>query len=70
MTDLYTRLQAEIGVKNEMLRELIRRSSAVMTMLEVHGGAIVPHLMDTDENAGQFLREAIESARKLLGDAA
>lgn len=31
----------------------------VMAALEEHGGSIVPHLMDTDDNAGQRLRDAL-----------
>ncbi len=32
---------------------------AVMFMLREYGGRIVPHLMDTDDNAGQYLRRAL-----------
>ena len=32
---------------------------AVMTELKAHGPSIVPHLMDTDDNAGEYLRRAL-----------
>lgn len=37
----------------------------VMDKLESHGAEIVPHLMDTDENAGQRLREALKAAEDI-----
>ena len=33
----------------------------VMELLERHGEQVVPHLLDSDDNAGQFLREAIDN---------
>jgi ribosomal protein L37AE/L43A len=35
----------------------------VMTLLEEHGSGIVGHLLDTDDNAGQRLREAVAESR-------
>jgi hypothetical protein len=31
-----------------------------MEMLEEHGGDIVPHLIDTDDNAGQRFRNSLD----------
>lgn len=36
-----------------------KAAADVMRHLEEHGPAIVPHLLDTDENAGQRLRDTI-----------
>lgn len=41
---------------------LLKYAIDVMEILERGGGSIVPHLLDTDDNAGQKLREAIQSA--------
>jgi hypothetical protein len=38
---------------------LLAPAKQVMAMLEEHGPSIVPHLLDSDENAGQRLRDAI-----------
>lgn len=40
------------------LRTVEREAFKVMVMLRTHGESIVPHIMDTDDNAGQRLREA------------
>lgn len=45
-----------------LFEELIKAASAVMKDLEEYGPSIVPHLMDTDENAGQRLRDLIARA--------
>jgi hypothetical protein len=42
--------------------DMYEAAKKVMTALEKHGGSIVPHLMDTDDNAGQELREALAKA--------
>ena len=42
--------------------ELLEAAKEVISLLEEHGGVIVPHLLDTDENAGQRLRDAIAKA--------
>ena len=42
--------------------ELLKGAKAVMDMLKKNGPSIVPHLMDSDENAGQRLRDAIDKA--------
>ena len=48
---------------HESCKELLRHAEAVMKQLEEHGGAIVPHLLDTDDNPGEFLRQAIYKAK-------
>lgn len=42
--------------------DMFEAAKEVMSALEEHGPSIVPHLVDTDENAGQRLREAIAKA--------
>lgn len=49
---------------NEIQDELYKQAKQVMNMLEEYGGSIVPHLIDTDDNAGEFLRQAIANAEK------
>jgi hypothetical protein len=39
--------------------EMFEAAKEVMAHLEKHGGAGWPHLCDTDDNAGQRLREAL-----------
>ena len=41
---------------------LLKYAKAVMQTLEEHGPSIVPHLMDTDDNDGERLRQAITNA--------
>jgi hypothetical protein len=41
------------------LREVARWAGVVMADLEQHGPSIVPHLMDTDDNDGEYLRRAL-----------
>lgn len=41
---------------------LLKYAIDVMEILDRGGKDIVPHLLDTDDNAGQKLREAIQSA--------
>ena len=43
----------------EQSKGLLEYSKKVMALLEKNGGSIVPHLLDTDENDGEFLRQAI-----------
>ena len=42
--------------------ELRKAAKEVMDSLAEHGPSIVPHLMDTDDNAGERLRQAIAKA--------
>ena len=46
--------------KIELLTETALQASRVMEALEKYGAGIVPHLMDTDENCGQKLRETLK----------
>lgn len=39
--------------------KMFEAAKEVMALLEQHGGAIWPHLSDTDDNAGQRLRNAL-----------
>ena len=39
--------------------KLLNAAKRVMEALEQYGASIVPHLMDTDDNAGQELRNVI-----------
>lgn len=41
------------------LHDLATKAALVMAMLKEHGPSIVPHLLDTDDNAGQRLRGTI-----------
>jgi hypothetical protein len=50
----------------EALQQVAFKADRVMTMLENHGSSIVPHLLDSDDNAGQRLRLAIWQARNVL----
>ena len=52
------------GVSREAVAGLVTQASAVMSLLEKHGGGIVPHLLDTDDNPGEFLRAALERVRE------
>lgn len=49
----------------EQSKGLLKHSKKVMALLEEHGGSIVPHLIDDDENAGEFLRQAIAKAEEV-----
>lgn len=46
----------------ERLRRVERYAREVMDALEQHGAAIVPHLLDNDENSGERLRQALAAA--------
>lgn len=45
--------------------DLLKYAIKVMETLEKYGSSIVPHLMDTDDNDGQRLREVIKRAQGL-----
>lgn len=45
------------------LKQVVDLADAVMTTLKEYGPSIVPHLLDTDDNDGQRLRDAIAAAR-------
>ena len=59
-------LIAEVERLRASLGAVSSRAARVMSMLSIHGGPIVPHLLDTDDNAGSHLCKAIQEARKLL----
>lgn len=42
--------------------EVVEHAARVMALLAAHGQSIVPHLLDSDDNAGQRLRTAIAKA--------
>lgn len=42
--------------------EALRLGKIVMDLLEEHGASIVPHILDSDENAGERFRQAIARA--------
>lgn len=43
----------------EKVDAVVRHGRKVMQLLEEYGGSIVPHLMDNDENAGEYFRESL-----------
>ena len=46
----------------DQLHKLALAAQHVDYELHLHGGSIVPHLLDTDDNAGQFMRNAINQS--------
>ena len=48
------------GKEVKRLREALKLGKIVMDILDEHGPSIVPHLLDTDENAGQRFRAALK----------
>ena len=45
-----------------LFSRLLQAAEEAMEALAEYGASIVPHLMDTDQNAGQRLRDAIAEA--------
>lgn len=43
------------------LRDIALKAQAVMECLGQHGPSIVPHLIDTDDNPGEYLRQAVRN---------
>ena len=43
----------------QRVKDLAREATAVMVALAEHGSDIVPHLLDTDDNAGERLRQLL-----------
>ncbi|WP_276200607.1 hypothetical protein [Chelatococcus sp. XZ-Ab1] len=43
----------------DTMERAAKAAKEVMTLLDEHGASIVPHLLDSDENPGQRLRDAI-----------
>ena len=65
------RTRRECMELRDQVRVLRGASSTVMRLLEEHGPSIVPHLMDTDETAGQRLRDALAATEpKVLDEVA
>jgi len=50
----------------DALVRIYEAAKKVMDLLEKHGSDAVPHLMDTDENCGQKLREFIAEYTKII----
>jgi hypothetical protein len=50
----------ELVERVKRLEEALKLGKIVMDMLDEHGPSIVPHLLDTDENAGQRFRAALK----------
>ncbi|UTC28083.1 hypothetical protein GURKE_00510 [Brevundimonas phage vB_BpoS-Gurke] len=48
------------GQASRQLTRIAREAMTVMSYLEKHGPSIVPHLMDSDDNPGQRLRDALD----------
>lgn len=57
------RLTDEFNATRQREIRLMLTAQQVMTTLQAHGPGIVEHLLDTDSNPGQRLREAIEASR-------
>jgi hypothetical protein len=45
-------------------RKVEEAARRVSDLLTAHGASIVPHLMDTDDNPGQELRNALDEVEK------
>ncbi len=50
----------ETKQENQQLKDA---SNEVMNLLEEHGGSIVPHLLDSDDNAGERLRQLTQKTK-------
>ena len=48
----------------EKLQHMAILASAVMGLLDQYGASIVPYLVDSDDNTGEYLRQAV---RTVLG---
>lgn len=53
------KVAADLANRLNGIDALLAAAKEVIAALEEHGGSIVPHLLDTDMNAGQRLRDAI-----------
>lgn len=51
--------------REETLLEVAEYAREVMSYLEKYGSSIVPHLLDTDENPGERLRDALRKLDNL-----
>ena len=59
-------LKAELEKWKEDANRLAITSEVVNFCLERYGPSIVPHLMDTDQNAGQRMREALAAHERMV----
>ncbi len=50
--------------KLQLLEEIAINANEVMECLEEYGASIVPHLMDTDENSGERLRQLLKELKE------
>ena len=62
-----TALEEQERVISVEAAKIAHWADTVMHGLKTHGEGIVGHYLDTDENAGQFLRDTIQRVRKALG---
>lgn len=58
-----TKTLLALEAEREKVKALRGAAKEIMGMLEEHGASIVPHLMDTDDNAGQRLRDLLSAHR-------
>jgi hypothetical protein len=69
LTEENERLRAELAEVREAAKCTEQCGRVVMEMLDEHGPSIVPHLIDTDDNVGQRLRNSLDRlARALKGE--
>ena len=54
--------ESELDPHREALEDVLKHAKTVMRYLEESGPSVVPHLIDTDDNPGEFLRQAIAKA--------
>ena len=52
-------MDADVQKRIVTLSDVATLAGSVMRHLEAYGPSIVPHLMDTDDNAGEYLRRAL-----------
>ena len=57
-------------IYQSVAERMYRNAQAVMEYLGEHGGAIVPHLLDTDDNPGECLRVALRDFAAIRNDPA
>ena len=55
-------LHSKILQLESSLARMKKTAKEVMDLLQEYGAEIVPHLIDTDENPGQRLREALQES--------
>jgi chromosome segregation ATPase len=60
--------RAELARVREAAQDVKWYGGMVMEMLEEHGPSIVPHLIDTDDNAGEHFRDALRRLARAVGE--